>query len=227
VGVARTRGMTLAEELWSDLDLQRVASLYYVQDETMEAIAIRAGVSRPTVSRQLKAARARGIVRISVITDASSGGLGAQLEEHFGVRAHVVPGRETASDAQRLVSVARVAGRLLSDWFDDGMTVGVAWGATVSTVMEHLIPKPTGARQLSNSTERSTPAAPRSCTSQIYTAGRVMPSRRGRCSFRFRRSSTTPRPKPHCGGSVRSRVWSSSDDRATLRCSASGPGWVQ
>jgi DNA-binding transcriptional regulator LsrR (DeoR family) len=227
VSVARTRDMTLAEELWSDLDLQRVASLYYVQDETMEAIAIRAGVSRSTVSRQLKAARARGIVRISVITDASSGGLDAQLEEHFGVRAHVVPGRETASDAQRLVSVARVAGRLLSDWFDDDMTVGAARGATVSTVMEHLIPKPTrgsSAVQLNGAVHAGSAEV-------LYVSdllGRAcMPSRRGRCSFRFRRSSTTPRPRPLCGGSVRSRVWSSSNDRGTSRCSASGPGWMR
>jgi DNA-binding transcriptional regulator LsrR (DeoR family) len=109
----------------------------------MESIALRARVSRSTVSRQLRAARDRGIVRISVTAPGPSGGLAEQLERRYGVRAYVVPVRDTASDSQRLVHVARFAARLLSEWFGDGMTLGVAWGATVSMVMEHLVPKAT------------------------------------------------------------------------------------
>lgn len=130
-------------EPWDDDELRRIATLYYVGDETMEAIAGRTGLSRSTVSRQLKAARTRGIVRISITTAESARGVGAQLGSLFGIEAHVVPVRETASQNQRLTQVARFAGRLLSDWFDNDTVMGVAWGTTVSAVMENLVPKPT------------------------------------------------------------------------------------
>lgn len=130
-------------EPWDDDELRRVATLYYVGDETMETIAGRTGRSRSTVSRQLKAARDRGIVRISVTTGDPAGGIAARLGQAYGIRAHVVPVRESASDGQRLTQVARLAGRLLSDWFDHDMIMGLAWGATVSEVVEHLVPKPT------------------------------------------------------------------------------------
>lgn len=130
-------------ETWDDDELRRVATLYYVGEETMEAIASRTGLSRSTVSRQLKAARHRGIVRISVTSGDPAGGLAARLADAYGIRAHVVPVRESASDGQRLTQVARFAGRLLSDWFDHEMIMGLAWGTTVSEVVEHLVPKPT------------------------------------------------------------------------------------
>jgi DNA-binding transcriptional regulator LsrR (DeoR family) len=128
---------------WSQSQLQRVATMYYVQDETMEAIALRHNVSRSTVSRQLKEARRQGIVRISVVGQEQTSGLGQRIEEQFGVVAHVVPVRETASESHRLAQVARVAGSLLSDWMDNGTSRGLAWGITVSTVVEHLVPKAT------------------------------------------------------------------------------------
>ncbi|WP_375426281.1 sugar-binding transcriptional regulator [uncultured Friedmanniella sp.] len=133
----------MAEGIWSDGELQRVATLYYGHDETTEAIAARTGVSRSTVSRQLKAARDKGIVRITVATDGGTGSIGRQLADRFGIRAHVVPVRETATDAQRLAQVARTAGRLLSETVTSDMVLGLAWGTTVSTTMEHLVPKAT------------------------------------------------------------------------------------
>lgn len=57
----------MSEIPWTTEELHRAATLYYVQDETMQAIATRFGVSRSTVSRQLKEAQDRGIVRITVL----------------------------------------------------------------------------------------------------------------------------------------------------------------
>lgn len=142
-GPEQMKGTTVITEPWDDDELRRIATLYYIGDETMEAIASRTGLSRSTVSRQLKAARARGIVRISVTTAESTRGVGAELGSLFGIAAHVVPVRETASENQRLAQVARFAGRLISDWFDNNTVMGLAWGTTVSAVMENLVPKPT------------------------------------------------------------------------------------
>lgn len=128
---------------WSDDELRRVATLYHLGDETMESIAQRQQVSRSTVSRQLKLARERGIVRISVDTGRTDQGLGGRLARRFGVTAHVVPVRDTTGDSRLLQQVCRYAGRLLSDWFADDMVLGVAWGTTMSVLMDHLVPKPT------------------------------------------------------------------------------------
>jgi deoxyribonucleoside regulator len=105
------------------------ATMYYLQDEPMDAIARRLGTSRSTVSRLLKADAATGVA--------------AHLLARFGIRAHVVPVRARAQEVERLDQVANVAARLLMDLFDDEMVLGVAWGTTVSAVARALGRKPT------------------------------------------------------------------------------------
>jgi len=124
--------------------MRLAATMYYLQDEPMDAIARRLGTSRSTVSRLLKAARDGGMVQIAVRaeTDAATG-VAAQLMSTFGVRAHVVPVRARAPEVDRLDKVANVAARLLMDLFDDEMVLGVAWGTTVSAVARALGRKPT------------------------------------------------------------------------------------
>jgi DNA-binding transcriptional regulator LsrR (DeoR family) len=124
--------------------MRLAATMYYLQDEQMDAIARRLGTSRSTVSRLLKSARESGMVQISVrpTTDVATG-LAEHLRASYGVRAHVVPVRLGAGDVERLGQVAKVAARLLMDLFDDEMVLGVAWGTTVSAVARSLGRKPT------------------------------------------------------------------------------------
>jgi DNA-binding transcriptional regulator LsrR (DeoR family) len=124
--------------------MRLAATMYYLQDEPMDAIARRLGTSRSTVSRLLKAARDGGMVQIAVRTEPDAAtGVAAQLLTTFGVRAHVVPVRARAQEVERLDKVATVAARLLMDLFDDEMVLGVAWGTTVSAVARALGRKPT------------------------------------------------------------------------------------
>ncbi len=124
-------------------DMYESASRYYIQGETMESIAHQLGLSRSTISRLLKQARASGLVRISLAHhNGSRSPLAAALTRAFGVRVHLVAVRDSASDGRRLDQVARVAGRLLSEAVEDHHVIGVAWGVTTSQVVRHLLPRP-------------------------------------------------------------------------------------
>lgn len=119
-----------------------VARMYYVQAETMDAIAHHLGVSRSTVSRLLKEARERGLVRVTIVDpDRPLGRIADLFLQHFRVRAHIVHVRPGASHIFRLDQVARAAASLLGELVQDKDTVGVAWGTTTSAVATHLRPR--------------------------------------------------------------------------------------
>ncbi len=123
--------------------LYRAAQMYYVNDEKMEAIASSLGVSRSTVSRMLKDARETGIVRITLTPFlGATDQLSRELSDAFDLTAHVVAVRRGMSEQQRLDVIARVTARRLEEWIRPGVTVGVAWGTTVSAVATHLQPQP-------------------------------------------------------------------------------------
>ncbi|WP_236683075.1 sugar-binding transcriptional regulator [Demequina globuliformis] len=122
----------------------RAAQLYYVQDQTMESISRELAVSRSSVSRLLTYARETGIVEITVSApDRHLGDIERRLGDRFGVRAHVVPTPDTLTDVERLERVAMNAAALVSEFVDSHMTIGVAWGSTMSVVSRHLVARPT------------------------------------------------------------------------------------
>lgn len=122
--------------------MHEAATMYYLQDATMETIARQMGMSRSGVSRLLKAARESGIVRVQVRQPSSGRAVARRVEAAFDVRAHVVPVRTGISEDSRLEHVARYAAQLLREWFGHGMTLGLAWGTTVAAVGEHLTASP-------------------------------------------------------------------------------------
>jgi DNA-binding transcriptional regulator LsrR (DeoR family) len=115
-----------------------------MQDLTMEAIAHELHTSRSTVSRLLSQARSNGLVDIQIRSplDAFSF-LEKNILEQFQVTAHVVPVPDHASDVDRLERVALSVARILGRYFDSNMTMGIAWGSTMSTISRHLVPKTT------------------------------------------------------------------------------------
>lgn len=124
-------------------DVYRAASMYYLQNQTMEVIGATLGVSRSTVSRLLTAARESGLVQITVHSPAEVGrGIGQELSTIFGIRVHVVSVRQRSMDRQRLEQVAAVAGNYIAEWFSEGMTLGVAWGTTVAAIVNHIPARP-------------------------------------------------------------------------------------
>ncbi len=118
------------------------AHLYYMQDLTMEAIARELHTSRSSVSRLLSHARETGLVDIQIHSpQESSEHLATLIRTRYGVAAHLVPMPDHTSDVDRLERVAMSAARQLNRFLDANMTLGVAWGSTMSAVSRHLVPK--------------------------------------------------------------------------------------
>lgn len=125
-------------------DALTAAQLYYLQDLTMDAIAHELHTSRSSVSRLLGHARETGLVEIQVRSPLDMPRqLEGDLRARFGVTAHVVPVPDLTSDVERLDRVALSAARILGGFFDSNMSMGVAWGSTMSALSRHLLSKAT------------------------------------------------------------------------------------
>ncbi len=125
-------------------DALTAAHLYYMQDLTMDAIARELHTSRSSVSRLLSFARESGLVDIQIRSPLDRATkLVTQLLERYSIAAHIVPVPDHTSDVDRLERVALSAARILDHFFDSNMTLGVAWGSTVSAVSRHLVPRAT------------------------------------------------------------------------------------
>lgn len=119
------------------------AQLYYVQEMTMDAIARELKVSRSSVSRLLSAARESGLVEIKIHSPQEARNhLEALFADRYGVTAHVVPVPTAASGPERLQRTARVAAGVLTAAAHSNLTIGLAWGATLSAVARHLPSRP-------------------------------------------------------------------------------------
>ncbi|MDO4612574.1 MAG: sugar-binding transcriptional regulator [Actinomycetaceae bacterium] len=144
--------------------IHKAATMYYLQGQTMEAIASHLNTSRSSVSRMLAQARDMGIVRISVTPlEESEGHLARQLQEAFGVSAWVVPVRPGASQVRRLSQVAAVAAEALMQLVVPGTVLGFAWGNTTSEVVRYIPRQPVAdvtLVQLNGAASRETTGVP-------------------------------------------------------------------
>ncbi|MBM3715555.1 MULTISPECIES: sugar-binding transcriptional regulator [Microbacterium] len=131
---------TQAEE--RSRDALRAAQLYYMQDLTMDAIAHEMRVSRSSVSRLLQHARDVGLVTISISPpDDARGQMAQRVADRYGIMAHVVPTPTRTTEADRLERTALTAARILAERVESSMTVGIAWGSTLSAVARHMAAK--------------------------------------------------------------------------------------
>ncbi|AJT40997.1 sugar-binding transcriptional regulator [Psychromicrobium lacuslunae] len=125
-------------------DSLRAAQMYYLQDQTMDAIAHELHTSRSTVSRLLSAARNSGLVQIQIRSPRErTPELEREIRKRFGVDAHVVPVPDTLNEGEVLERVALQAARTITPLVDSNAIIGVAWGSTLSAVSRHLRQKST------------------------------------------------------------------------------------
>lgn len=125
------------------------ARLYYQQNFTMEAIARELRVSRSSISRLLAFARDTGLVEITIHSpEAAQNELEAWFANTLNVTAHVVSAPSRATQLELLDRTAHTAAGVLAQAVGSQLTVGVAWGSTLSAVASHLPVKPTHGSQV-------------------------------------------------------------------------------
>jgi DNA-binding transcriptional regulator LsrR (DeoR family) len=121
--------------------LASAAQMYYVDQLDQREIGELLGVSRSTISRLLKAARERGIVRISVDPfDPRDREREAALKDRFGLHQAVVrraPG-PPAGNVRR--TVAYFAAGAVCGLVQPGHTIGIAGGRTLAALVSFVNP---------------------------------------------------------------------------------------
>lgn len=124
--------------------LLAAASMYYLQDAKMEAIASHLHMSRSSVSRLLKQARETGLVEITLRPPPTRApGASQSISEKYGIEVYVIPVADSAPVEERLEQVAMATARMVSTWFDSDMVLGIAWGTTLAAIARNLSKKTT------------------------------------------------------------------------------------
>ncbi len=125
--------------------MAKVADLYYLRQLTQQAIADRLGLSRPTVSRILERSRTEGLVRIEVsIPRDLHRPLERALEERFGLREALIVSGRSESPATTRRALGEAAAAYLDRLLAGGERIGISWGTTLATVIDHVRPRKLG-----------------------------------------------------------------------------------
>lgn len=116
-----------------------VARMFYLDRRTKSDIADELDLSRFKVARLLDLARDAGIVRIEI---ASPSGLDIDLADavrrRFGLTEACVLDLAASSGADERAQLGHPAGGFVGSFLRDGDVVGVAWGRTLSALVDEL-----------------------------------------------------------------------------------------
>lgn len=120
--------------------LVKAAQLYYDEDVNQNDLADILGISRPTVSRLLKRAKAEGIVEIIVHDPiVKNHEISSLLREKLGLRDVVVI--EGAYEyVKSLERCCEAAVQYLDAVMFDGCTIGITWGLVPQTICDIIPP---------------------------------------------------------------------------------------
>jgi DNA-binding transcriptional regulator LsrR (DeoR family) len=133
VATSRARGVDRDIEL-----MTRVASQYYLEGMTQEAVARSLRLSRPKVGRLLDRARMTGIVEITVNVHPDIGlQVEAALVSEFGLN-QVLLVNDQSDEAGQRASVARAAAGFLKRQLSDGDVVALGMGRNVGAVPDFI-----------------------------------------------------------------------------------------
>ena len=109
--------------------LIKVANMYYIENMKQSEIAARLDVKRTTVSKYLKRAVDRGIVKITIEKEHYED-LEAALEKRFGLKEAFVVSKSYDMQAVKQY-MARAGITLIRRIVTDNQVIGLAWGTSV------------------------------------------------------------------------------------------------
>jgi DNA-binding transcriptional regulator LsrR (DeoR family) len=123
--------------------MSKIGKLYYEEGLTQDEIVAKTSLSRSKISRLLKQAREKGIVKISVISPPGVySSLEMELEREFHLEEAVII---ESSPQQSQEEISRQIGFAASRYFyqvvKDGDIVGVSWGTTLSYMVAAMHPE--------------------------------------------------------------------------------------
>ena len=116
----------------------KVADLYYNRELSQQDISDTLNISRPTISKLLKAARTSGIVQITVhdITGRKYFQLEQALEEAFGLKEVLIVDTADNPDATK-EAIGQAGAVYLAQILRDGDIVGVSMGSTLAKMLNY------------------------------------------------------------------------------------------
>jgi len=123
-----------------ELQIVRVAELYYDDNKTQDEIGALLGITRWKVGRLLNQAREDGIVRIEIVHPrARRLGVERELRERFGLKdAVVIPAAGDGTEKELPGQVAQATADYLAALRPVPRTLGISWGRTLSDVADRL-----------------------------------------------------------------------------------------
>ena len=130
-------------EGWPEQLAVRICWHYYMLGRTQQEIAETLGINRVRVNRLLAEARRRGVVRVTIHSKlAENVALEQRLAETFGLDLVEVVIGDVADESQLAEVIGRAAAAPLSALYEDGMTIGIAWGVTLKAMVQATADKP-------------------------------------------------------------------------------------
>ena len=121
--------------------LAQIASLYYEEERTQDAIANQLGLSRVKVYRLLKQARDEQVIQFTINwplqRDAQREG---QLSQRFGLRHTLVLRLSEKERQHKLQRLGTLGARFLEETLKDGMTLAVCLGRSTYEVIHAIRP---------------------------------------------------------------------------------------
>jgi DNA-binding transcriptional regulator LsrR (DeoR family) len=124
--------------------INRVLSLYYVEELTQAQIGRRLGLSTPKVNRLLQQARRQGMVTISYKTPFQHlFDLESRLQSIFDIQDIVVIPRMAEDDITMVHSLGHAGANFLMEHLHDGDIIAIGGGTTVHDVIQAVNPNRT------------------------------------------------------------------------------------
>lgn len=116
-----------------------VARRFYLEGLAKKEIGSQLGISRFKVARLLELASEEGLVRIEI---KSPGGfdleLADRLRARFGLTEAWVMDHQTSNTRDERESLGIAAAPIVSDLIEPGDVIGIGWGRTLSSMVDHL-----------------------------------------------------------------------------------------